>query len=142
MKILFTTEAYYPIIDGGAIAQHRIVHALIKHGHDVRVIAPGFSFKNYAETDNDSIIYRTRGLTLPFYMNNKYHFSPFPLFYVKNVIQSFKPDIINVCSPYPNSISALLWAKKFRIPIVGSIHILPENVLAPVLHYSKSKFGY
>ena len=42
MKILFTTESYYPIIDGGAIAQHRIVHELIKKGHDVRVIAPSF----------------------------------------------------------------------------------------------------
>lgn len=46
MNILFTTESYYPIIDGGAVAQHRIVHALMNRGHDVRVIAPGFSFSN------------------------------------------------------------------------------------------------
>jgi hypothetical protein len=26
---------------------------------------------------------------------------------------------------------ALLWAKKKHFPVVGSIHILPENVLAP-----------
>lgn len=136
MKILFTTESYYPIIDGGAIAQHRIVHELIKKGHDVRVVAPGFSFKNTSEDDNGSIIYRTRGLTLPFYMNNKYHFTPFPFFYVKKIIKSFKPDIINVCSPYPNSITALIIAKKYKIPVVGSIHILPENILAPFLKYS------
>ena len=135
MKILFTTESYYPIIDGGAIAQHRIVHELIKKGHDVRVVAPGFSFKNTSEKDNGSIIYRTRGLTLPFYMNNKYHFTPFPFFYVKKIIKSFKPDIINVCSPYPNSIASLTYAKKYKIPVVGSIHILPENILAPFLKY-------
>ena len=134
MKILFTTESYYPIIDGGAIAQHRIVHELVKKGHDVRVIAPGFSFKNSAEEDNGSQIYRTRGITLPFYMNNKYYFSPFPYPYVKHIIATFKPDIINVCSPYPISISALAYAKKHHIPIVGSIHILPENILAPFLH--------
>lgn len=135
MKILFTTESYYPIIDGGAIAQHRIVHELIKRGHDVRVIAPGFSFKNTLEQDGESQIYRTRGLTLPMYMNNKYHFSPFPYPYVNKVIASYKPDIINVCSPYPNSISALISAKKKHIPVVGSIHILPENILAPFLEY-------
>lgn len=131
MKILFTTESYYPIIDGGAIAQHRIVHELIKKGHDVRVIAPSFSFKNLVEDDDGSIIYRPRAFLLPFYMNNKYHFAPFPLRYVKKIIDTFKPDIINVCSPYPISLCAVSWVKKKHIPLVGSIHILPENILAP-----------
>ena len=131
MKILFTTESYYPIIDGGAIAQHRIVHELIGKGHDVRVIAPNFSFKNTVEDENGSTIYRPRAFLLPFYMNNKYHFAPFPLLHVKKVIGSFKPDVINVCSPYPISICAVILGKKKHIPLVGSIHILPENVLAP-----------
>jgi len=131
MRILFTTESYYPIIDGGAIAQHRIVHELINKGHDVRVIAPSFSFQNTLEEDNGSTIYRPRAFLLPFYMNNKYHFAPFPLYYVKKIIDRFKPDVINVCSPYPISICAMIWAKKKHIPLVGSIHILPENVLAP-----------
>ena len=131
MKILFTTESYYPIIDGGAIAQHRIVHELIKKGHDVRVIAPAFSFKNTVEDENGSTIYRPPAFVLPFYMNNKYHFAPFPLVYVKKIIEEFKPDVINVCSPYPISICAMIVAKKKHIPLVGSIHILPENVLAP-----------
>jgi 1,2-diacylglycerol 3-alpha-glucosyltransferase len=131
MKILFTTESYYPIIDGGAIAQHRIVHELIKKGHDVRVIAPSFSFKNIVEDENGSTIYRPRAFVLPFYMNNKYHFAPFPFLYVKKIIEGFKPDVINVCSPYPISICAMILAKKNHIPLVGSIHILPENVLAP-----------
>jgi glycosyltransferase involved in cell wall biosynthesis len=64
-------------------------------------------------------------------MNNKYHFAPFPFLYVKKIIEGFKPDVINVCSPYPISICAMILAKKKHIPLVGSIHILPENVLAP-----------
>jgi glycosyltransferase involved in cell wall biosynthesis len=64
-------------------------------------------------------------------MNNKYHFTPFPLFYVKKIIEDFRPDVINVCSPYPISICAMIVAKKKHIPVVGSIHILPENILAP-----------
>lgn len=131
MKILFTTESYYPIIDGGAVAQHRIVHELIRKGHDVRVIAPAFSFKNTVEEENGSTIYRPRAFVLPFYMNNKYHFAPFPMFYVKKIIEEFKPDVINVCSPYPISLCAMVLAKQRHIPIIGSIHILPENVLAP-----------
>ena len=133
MNILFTTESYYPIIDGGAVAQHRIVHELKRRGHEMRVIAPGFSFSNTTEDDQGTTIYRPRAVTLPFYMNNKYHVAPFPFFYVKHIIDEFKPDVINVCSPYPNSLCAMIIAKKQGIPIVGSIHILPENILAPLL---------
>lgn len=58
------------------------------------------------------MIYRPRAFVLPFYMNNKYHVAPLPFFYVKKIIDEFKPDIINVCSPYPNSICAMIVAKK------------------------------
>ena len=134
MKILFATESYYPNIDGGAVAQHRLVNELTKHGNEVGVLAPGFSLKNNVEQDNGSTIFRMRGLTLPFYMDNKYHFSPFPIFQLKKIIKTFKPDVVDVCSPYPIGISTLIHAKKYGIPIVGSIHILPENMLSPFLN--------
>ena len=134
MKILFATESYYPNIDGGAIAQRRLVYELVKKGHEVGVVAPGFSFKNSIEQDNGSTIFRTKGVTLPFYMNNTYHFSPLPIFQVKKIIKSFKPDVVDVCSPYPNGGSTLIYAKKYKIPIVGSIHMLPENMLSPFMN--------
>ncbi len=131
MKILLTTESYYPNIDGGAIAQHNLAYELKKHGHIVGIIAPGYSYKRLIEKDNGTTIYRTKAVKLPFYMNSKYYFSPFPLFEVKKIIKEFKPDIINICSPYPISISAILWARKYNIPLIGSIHILPQNMLTP-----------
>lgn len=134
MKILFATESYYPNIDGGAIAQHRLVHELIKRGNEVVVIAPSFSFKNCVEQDKGSTVFRPRGLTLPFYMNNKYHFSPFPIFQINKIIKTFKPDVVNVCSPYPIGANTMMFAKKYGIPVVGSIHILPENMLSPFLN--------
>jgi 1,2-diacylglycerol 3-alpha-glucosyltransferase len=134
MKILFTTESYYPIIDGGAVAQHRLVHALRERGHDVRVIAPGPTWRSSISNDNGSLIYRPSSLKLPFYMNGKYPFSPFPLPSVRRIINEFDPDVINACSPYPISLSALAIAKQQDIPCVGSIHILPENMLAPILN--------
>jgi len=142
MKILFATESYYPNIDGGAVAQHRLVLALTNHGHDVRVIAPNFLFRNTIEQDNGSTIYRPRGITLPFYMDGKYHFSPFPIFTVKKIIKTFKPDIVNVCSPYPIGVSTLISAKQYSIPVVGCIHMLPENMLSPFMnskHYETMK---
>jgi glycosyltransferase involved in cell wall biosynthesis len=138
MKILFATESYYPNIDGGAVAQHRLVHELVKNGHQVGVIAPNTAFKNNVEDDQGSTIFRTRAVKLPSYMAGKYHTSVIPLFQIKKIVQSFKPNVINVCSPYPNGVCAMICAKKYRIPLVGSIHMLPENMLSPFLgktHY-------
>jgi len=134
MRILFATDSYHPNIDGGAVAQRRLVNELKKKGHDVAVLTPNSAFKKKVERDNGTYIYRTRGLTLPFYMDNRYHFSLFPLVETRGVIKKFKPEIVNICSPYPNSICALIWAKKIKIPVVGSIHILPENMLTPFVN--------
>ena len=134
MKILFTTESYYPIIDGGAVAQHRLVHALRDRGHDVRVIAPGSTSQSKEIQQECCPVYRPFSMKLPFYMKGKYPFSPYPLPKVKSIIDEFSPDIINACSPYPISLSAVHVAKRRHIPCVGSIHILPENMLAPILN--------
>lgn len=140
MKILFTTESYYPNIDGGAIAQRNLVNELLNRGHHVSVIAPGNRFVNYCDKDDGYLIYRPRGLTLPGYMSNRYKFSIFPYFQVKKIIESFHPDVINACSPYPNSLSALHIARKKNIPFVGSIHVLPQNMLSPFIHKKSYEF--
>jgi glycosyltransferase involved in cell wall biosynthesis len=133
MKILLATESYYPNIDGGAIAQHNLVTELKKLGHDVNVLAPGNHFKNYTEEINGVNVYRTRSITLPFYMNNRYRFSPFPLFRVNKIIKNLKPDVVQICSPYPIGCCAYLVARKNNVPVLSSIHILPENMLSPFL---------
>jgi len=135
MKILLATESYYPNIDGGAIAQYNLVNELAKHGHDIYVIAPGFSLKNNVEEYNGTRVFRTRAVKLPFYMKSRYYFSPFPLFRVGKIMKQFKPDIVHICSPYPIGISALLWARKHDVPVIGSIHILPENMISPFFRF-------
>ena len=94
MKILLATESYYPNIDGGAVAQHNLVQELEKKGHEICVIAPGYSFKNTVEKENKTKIIRTRAVKLPFYMKSRYCFSPFPLFKIGKTIKKFKPDIV------------------------------------------------
>jgi glycosyltransferase involved in cell wall biosynthesis len=131
MKILLATESYYPNIDGGAIAQHNLVNELKKREHEIFVVAPGYHFRNYIENDNGITVYRTRSVPLPFYMKGRYRFSPFPLLKIRNIIKKLKPDIIHICSPFQIGASAYLWARKYCLPVIDSIHILPENVLSP-----------
>ena len=138
MKILISTESFYPNIDGGAVAQHNLAHELKKRGHEVHVIAPAYSSKNTIEKENGITIYRTRAVKLPIYMKGRYYFSPFPFFKVGKIIKKIKPDIVNICSPYFIGVSAYIWARKNNIPIVASIHVLPENLTAQVNLLKKS----
>jgi glycosyltransferase involved in cell wall biosynthesis len=133
MKILIATESYYPNIDGGAVAQHNIALELAKRGHEIWIIAPSDSFKKTVEKEKGTTIYRTRAVKLPFYMAGRYHFSPFPIFTVSKILKKFKPDIVNSCSPYPVGVSAHICARNQDIPIIGSIHLLPDNIITPFL---------
>ncbi len=133
MKILLATESYYPNIDGGAVAQYNLVRELKKLGHELIVITPGFSFRNNVEEIDGIKVYRTSSIPLPFYMNGRYRFSPFPFFKIRSIIKKLKPDIVHICSPYPIGGSAYIWARKNNIPIISSIHVLPENLLSPFL---------
>ena len=133
MKILIATESYYPNIDGGAVAQHNIALELLKRGHKICIISPGYFFKNEVDKENGTTIYRTRAVKLPLYMAGRYHFSPFPIFTVSKILKKFKPDIVNSCSPYPVGVSAHICARNQDIPIIGSIHLLPDNIITPFL---------
>lgn len=142
MKILLTTESYYPNIDGGAIAQRNLANELTKKGHDVRVIAPGFSFKNTVEEDQNTKIYRTRAVKLPLYMGGSYYFSPFPFFKIGRIIKEFNPDIIHICNAFQVCNSSLIWAKKLKIPVVASIHLLPENMIISLSKMKEKNYEF
>jgi glycosyltransferase involved in cell wall biosynthesis len=130
MRILFATESYHPNIDGGAVAQGNLVRQLSLHGHHVGVIAPSSTFKNYEEKHEDATIFRIAGVTLPIY--REYKFSPFPLRRVKRIIDNFRPNVVNVNSPYPIGLSALYYARKKGIAVVGLNCTQPENMFMAV----------
>jgi len=132
MKILLATESYYPNIDGGAIAQYKLMNELKKRGHEIYVIAPSTSFRGRVEHDDGITVFRTAAIPLPFYMNTRYRFSPFPLFKTRSIIKKIRPDIIHICSPYFIGSCSYLWARKNQIPVISSIHLLPENTLSPL----------
>jgi glycosyltransferase involved in cell wall biosynthesis len=130
MRILLATESYYPNIDGGANARRNLAIRLKERSHDVAVVAPGYTSKNYIETIDDITIFRLSGRTLPIYTDYKFCF--FPLLSVGRVFDEFKPDVVDINSPYQIGMSALACAKKRDIPAIGTLHVQPENMLMAV----------
>jgi 1,2-diacylglycerol 3-alpha-glucosyltransferase len=127
MKILLSSESYWPNHDGGAIFERRLVHQLIDAGHDVNVIVPGKSARAYEEDDGASHIYRTASMPLP--LNKDYKITYYARSQVVKALKEFKPDIIHIHTIGALANSLLREAKKRRIPVVATNHIMPENFL-------------
>lgn len=127
MKILLVTESYWPNADGGAQFERRLAFGLIGRGNHVAVWAPGTQFKCYLEQDGQCRIYRERAAT--FWVNPKYKVSFMPFWHARQVIQHERPDVIHIHNAFWMGLSALFWAKRYKIPVVATNHFMPENAL-------------
>lgn len=127
MKILLSSESYWPNKDGGAVFEHYLVHQLMAAGHEVRVLVPGKSWRHYNERDNGSYIYRTASIRLP--LNRDYKVTYYARHQVLRALNDFKPDIVHIHTLALTGMSLLRHAKKQGIPVVATNHLMPENVL-------------
>ncbi|UCF08154.1 MAG: glycosyltransferase, partial [Thermoplasmata archaeon] len=133
--VLLSTDSYYQNIDGGAVARRNLAIRLMRKGHEVAVAAPGFKPRNYEEEIDGIKIFRVSGRTLPVYTD--YKFCVYPVREVRSIIDTFKPDVIDINTPYQIGMAALSYAKKKGIPAIGTVHVQPENMLMSV---GKAKF--
>ncbi len=127
MRILLSSESYWPNNDGGAVFERRLVHQLIAAGHQVAIVAPGTSWLSSVEKDGESVIYRTTSGPLPLNKDYKVSYNAYPQ--VVKALKEFKPDIIHVHTMALTGATLLKQAKKRHTPIVATNHLMPENVL-------------
>jgi glycosyltransferase involved in cell wall biosynthesis len=127
MKVLLVTESYWPNADGGALFERRLALGLAGRGHTVTVWTPGKDFSNYTEPDGPYTILRERAVT--FWANKKYKVSFMPFWRARRVIKAQQPDIIHIHNCYWMGLSAMFWARHYRIPVIATNHFMPENAL-------------
>jgi len=129
MKILIATDTYYPDVNGSAYFAYRLATILSKRGHNVFVICPSRSFKNMVSNDKGFTEYRIRSIRLPLYPD--FRFSP--LFISGNIIrravEEISPDIVHIQNHFLIGKRAASAAKKLGIPVIGTNHFMPENVV-------------
>ncbi len=134
MKILIATDTYPPHLNGGALATYRMVNELDKRGHTMIVLAPSTSLRNYKEKDGNITIYRLRSLFVQKEQNFRISPSIIHKGYVEKVVRTVRPDIIHVIDPGFIPVSAMIVGEKLRVPIVGTIHLMPENLITHYFH--------
>ena len=152
MKIVISSDIYYPMINGVAVFSRNLAAGLKKRGHEVMVIAPsttgdftvekdpeyGFlvarlsSMRVHVYPDQINKVPEAKeffGLKLPkLFYKNGLNVSLNPYKEICQVLDDFEPDLIHDQTPGPVALAVFRYAKKRDIPLVSTDHAYPDNL--------------
>ncbi len=156
MKIVVSSDIYYPMINGVAVFSRNLAAGLTKRGHSVIVLAPSttgeftiekdaeFGFKVVRLTSTKMYLYPDQinkipepkdilGIKIPQLLyKNGLHVSYAPYDEIKKVLDEFEPDIIHNQTPGPVALAVLHYAKRHDVPLVSTDHAYPDNMTQQV----------
>jgi len=123
MKILITTDTYYPITNGVVISTDNLYKQLKHLGHDVKILTLSFEGKEHISGD----IFYFNSLNINIYPDVRI-INPIKNHIISEVIK-WKPDIIHSQSEFSTMIVAKYIKRKLNIPQVHTYHTLYEDYL-------------
>ena len=147
MKIVIATPVYYPMINGVAMFSYNLACGLAKRGHEVLVLTPSQTKKQYSKMENGVKMVYLKSKDIKVYPD-QIHDSPkkrkffykhglkasiFPAKQIKEALKDFRPEVVHVQGSDPIGIAVVSYARKNKIPIVTTEHNRPE-VLTESLH--------
>lgn len=156
MKVVISTDIFYPMINGVAVFSRNLAAGLQQRGHEVMVLAPSitgnfsiekdeeFGFTVVRLTSSKMHLYPDQindvpeakdilGVKIPqLVYRNGLHVSYMPFFEIRRVLNEFKPDIIHDQTPGPVALAVFRYAKLHKIPLVATDHAYPDNLTQQV----------
>ena len=152
MRIIISSDIYYPTINGVAAFSRSLAAGLHKRGHEVLVLAPSITGKFGMEKDEEFgfSVARLSSFKLPLYPDqihevpearafwkirlpqvvyrNGLHVSKGSYAEISEVLDDFRPDIIHDQTPGPVALRVFQYAKRHDIPLVSTDHAYPDNL--------------
>ena len=133
MRVLIANDSYLPQLNGAAVASHRLVQGLAGRGHQVCVIAPGTSFKDEEHPDHgcpEVTVHRIKSLPVrPLHPEFRVTAWAGTSTKLERIFRRFRPDIVHIQNQFIVCNGCLKQGRKSGIPVVGTNHFMPENVL-------------
>ena len=129
MKIAIFSDTYLPEVNGVAKTIGRLCSYLEKNNIEYRIFVP-----RYKGTKNEETVIRLPALNLPAYPESKISLPDYP--HISKELDSFRPELIHVTTPFSIGLCGLKYAKSRKIPLVSSYHTNYSQYLG----YFKLKF--
>lgn len=127
MKILVVSDTYLPLVSGNVIVVDQTARALVKKGHKVFLLVPGTRAKTNLKKEKDLTIFYTRAFKNPLRLNS---YLPLVGSAAWRFMKQAKPDVIHVHTPGPLGLLAHRFAQKEQIPLVITVHGMPQFFLS------------
>jgi 1,2-diacylglycerol 3-alpha-glucosyltransferase len=127
MRIIVVSQTYsYGNGQGSFTVQ--FAENLAGRGHQVMVIVPAESMKSYGTSCNGVQIEHVAAVHLSI-LHPKIYITPFPAARVRQLFREYQPDVVHIQDHYFLCSSAVNEARRMHIPVMGTNHFLPENLL-------------
>lgn len=131
MKILLASDNFYPDLNGAARFTYQLAKGLTNRGHQVSVIAPARKFQDTAFKLNDMTVYGVRSFELPKVIHPGKIRIPLTINPAKIIktVKAINPQIIHIQDHFMIGSITVKAGKKIGIPLVGTNHFMPENLI-------------
>ena len=128
MKILLTTETYFPWITGVSVSTDNIAKYLASKGHRVTLIYPKQQVKGNVPHHENVTLVEIPSFPSNFYNNSVSANIPAAIRIIKKIIYENGFDVVHIQEPGLVGILTLVQARKHKIPAVGALHFIPEQI--------------
>lgn len=123
MKILLTTDTFYPMINGVVISTYNLYKELKLLGHDVRILTLSEDGRERIHED----VYYLKSLNLKIYPGAKVK-KPFNTDIEEKILE-WSPNIIHSQTEFSTMITAKYITWKLKIPHIHTYHTMYEDYL-------------
>lgn len=133
LKIVIACDTFAPDINGAARFAERLAGGLVRHGHEIHVIAPSFDKTAGTRTEeHDGVsmtVHRLKSYKLPQHKTLRMP-TPFGMTSkIREVLREVKPDAIHIQSHMMVGRFTLRAAKGMKSKLIATNHIMPENLI-------------
>ena len=138
MRIVIAGQTYKPSASGQGVFTIHLAEGLARAGHQVLVLFPSDCIRAY-QTERNGV--RLSAITaLPLApIDSEVKVTARPDDQVGRLLDEFAPDVVHIQDHYPLGHAVLQAALERRLPLIGTNHFLPENIMAsmPLVPHSQ-----
>ena len=127
MRVIIVSQTY-SYGNGQASFTIHLAESMAQQGHQVMVITPAERMQSYSISQNGVRIEKVAAVHMSIFHPTIY-ITPFPSHRIQQLFHEFKPDIVHIQDHYFLCNAAVNEARRLQIPLIGTNHFLPENLL-------------
>jgi 1,2-diacylglycerol 3-alpha-glucosyltransferase len=138
LRILIAGQTYKPHANGQAVFTTQLAEGLASAGHKVVMVTPSDQLRGSQEDRNGVRIEYLNALPVDARIQEaRYAFVPGPR--VGAIMDAFQPDVVHIQDHYPLCRTVYRLARRRHLPVVGTNHFMPANVIGFVLPFQAGR---